>query len=122
MIIKYKREIIILAFLGLLCFFYLRPLNSGLEGHYTLKYHECGQKLVELPTSDDELTLYENNKFRSAFWGSGEYRLEKGMFNTKLILINAGGTAETELFVTRKNGEPIIMLDELCDQYYKKEN
>jgi hypothetical protein len=121
MIIKYKREIIILAFLGLLCFFYLRP-NSRVEGDYTLKYHECGQKLVELPTVDDKLTLYENNKFRSNFWGSGEYRLEKGMFNTKLILINAGGTAETELLIMHKNGELIIMLDELCDQYYKKEN
>jgi hypothetical protein len=26
------------------------------------------------------------------------------------------------LLIMHKNGELIIMLDELCDQYYKKEN
>ncbi len=125
MIIKYKKEFItvLVLFLVLLWIFYLRLINTSMiEGNYILIYHECDQKLVELPTRDDNLTLYENHKFRSSFWGSGEYRLEYGVFTTKLVLINSGNTVENELSVIRKNSKIVIMLDNLCDQYYEKED
>ncbi|PUV23827.1 hypothetical protein DCO56_10570 [Sphingobacterium athyrii] len=71
---------------------------------------------------DDNLTLYGNNRFRSSFWGSGEYRLEPGVFTTKLVLINSGNTVANELSVIRKNSKIVIMLDDLCDRYYEKED
>ncbi|MCS4226067.1 hypothetical protein [Sphingobacterium sp. BIGb0165] len=92
---------------------------SMVLGKYYFKYHECGA-IGEIPDRDDILTLLDDNKYRSSFWGNGEYRIEYGVFRTLLVLSYSGGTASSELEIKKTGNNIMIVLDDTCDFFYEK--
>ena len=74
----------------------------------------------EIPDKDDTLTLLDGNKYRSSFWGNGEYRIEYQVFRTLLVLSYSGGTASRELKIKKVGNKINIVLDDTCDFFYEK--
>lgn len=93
---------------------------SMVLGKYDFKYHKCfaGE---ERPDRDDELTLLYNNKYRSSFFGNGEYHVEYGVFDTRLVLSYSGGTASCELVIKKRGNSVIIVVDDTCDFFIKRQ-
>ncbi|MDF2517662.1 MAG: hypothetical protein K0R59_2958 [Sphingobacterium sp.] len=88
-------------------------------GKYYFEYYECGT-LGELPDRNDTLTLLDDNKYRSSYWGNGEYRLEYGIFRTLLVLSYSEGTASYELEIKKVGNKINIVLDDACNFFYVK--
>ncbi|MGJ1414646.1 MULTISPECIES: hypothetical protein [Sphingobacterium] len=93
--------------------------HSMVLGKYDFKYHECFAG-AELPDRDDELTLLDNNKYRSSFFGNGEYHVAYGVFDTRLVLRYSGGTASCELVIKKRGNSIVIVVDDTCDFFYEK--
>ncbi|QIH34400.1 hypothetical protein [Sphingobacterium sp. DR205] len=109
-----------ILFLFALAIAYSRLITHPMAlGKYYFKYHECGA-IGELPDKDDTLTLLDDNKYRSSFWGNGEYRIEYGIFRTLLVLSYSGGTASYELEIKKVGNKITIVLDGACNFFYEK--
>ena len=109
-----------IVFLLVLAIAYSRLLtHSMIIGKYYFKYHDC-IAMGNLPDSDDMLTLLDENKYRSSYWGNGEYRIEYEIFRTVLVLSNSGGTVSNELEIKKVGNRINIVLDETCDFFYEK--
>lgn len=106
-----------------LVFLSLRLLTySMLIGEYSFTYYKCDNSLVETPKRDDTLILKEDNKFSSQYWGNGDYRINHGLFSTQIILVSSGGTSEFQTKIKKVGLKKIvILLDDVCNQYYVKE-
>ncbi|WP_291096155.1 hypothetical protein, partial [Empedobacter sp. UBA7252] len=100
-----------IVFLLVLAIVYSRLItHSMIIGKYYFKYHEC-TAMGDLPKSDDMLTLLDENKYRSSYWGNGEYRIEYKFFRTLLVLSNSGGTVSNELEIKKVGNKINIVLD-----------
>lgn len=109
-----------ILFLLALAIIYARLITPSMVlGKYYFKYHECGTS-AELPDRDDTLTLLDDNKYRSSYWGNGEYRVEYGIFRTLLVLSYSGGTASHELGIKKVGNKINIVLDGACNFFYVK--
>jgi len=109
-----------ILFLIAIAIVYARLITPPMAlGIYYFKYHECGA-IGELPDKDDTLTLLDDNKYRSSFWGNGEYRIEYGIFRTLLVLSYSGGTASYELEIKKVGNKITIVLDDTCNFFYEK--
>jgi hypothetical protein len=109
-----------IVFLLVLAIVYSRLItHSMIIGKYYFKYYAC-TAMGDLPNRDDMLTLLDENKYRSSYWGSGEYRIEYEIFRTVLVLSNSGGTVSNELEIKKVGNRINIVLDDTCDFFYEK--
>ena len=129
-----KKTIIILIIAAIIVIFInnIRCYNkSDLVGVYVNNYNEKIHDnylcyALEMPNKKDTLILYENNRYRGNYMGTGSYKLYKDNFYTLRISLSRDDKSEGwELLIDNKplyGGVPKIPYSFNCDLYYRKIN
>ena len=97
--------------------------ESVIIGKYVNTNYNHAPFLVDIPYSADTLILLTNNRFKSAFWGRGTYRLSYDIDGTDIDLsyVNEFGRGGYNISISRLNwGKPQIILDRDRCHYYEK--
>ncbi|MCD0487347.1 hypothetical protein LPB86_03845 [Pedobacter sp. MC2016-14] len=105
-------------------FIYDNFFSKGmLVGEYVNKNYDYEPFLPEIPYEQDTLRLFENNKFRSHFWGKGTYKIFYTLVGTEIELYYKYefGEAVFRGSLTRCFfGEPKLLLDPDRNHYLEK--
>ena len=90
-------------------------------GSYINKNYNYPPFLPEIPYEEDNLILYDNNKFSNSIWGVGTYKITYSIFGTKILFTYEFGisTYKTDIKIDYF-GNPKIILFEMENHHYGK--
>lgn len=118
---KYKILFILIAIFLILFGFKKYIPNSSIVGDYVNVNYGI-RWLADVPSSKDTLILFENNTFKSNYWGEGTYKLKWNFRGTKLEILYNHGRAISRFNVKREwfFGKPKLIVSSDLNYHYEK--
>jgi len=121
-ILKLLGVIALFAFLIYYCFNNFFSERS-IVGKYVNRNFYNSPPLPEIPSCPDTLTLFENNRFYSKYWGNGSYKINTTIGGTEITLFYGDKFGEGALTTVIKRlnfGKPKIILSFDQNRFYQK--
>ena len=124
-----KKKILLLSvfLLGIILLFYFKRvliLDSEIFGKYEFVNKDGSNGFLNTPTKNDVLILQKSLNFKSNYWGTGKYEIEKTFLITRINLFYmdefGGGQITFNIEKTIFGSDVRISINKDLNKYYYK--
>lgn len=124
-----KKKILLLSvfLLGIILLFYFKRvliLDSEIFGKYEFVNKDGSNGFLNTPTKNDVLILQKSFNFKSNYWGTGKYEIEKTFLITRINLFYmdefGGGQITFNIEKTIFGSDVRISINKDLNKYYYK--